>query len=67
MTLQELIRLATHGQISELELLSLEGGFYLVRTQRDGKPVTLLDEQGKPVRLRSSDVPLRTGSACRSR
>ncbi|SDS54220.1 hypothetical protein SAMN05216421_1715 [Halopseudomonas xinjiangensis] len=54
MNLQELITLATDGQIRELELLSLEGGFYIVRAQLHDKARTLLDSRGKAMHLHSA-------------
>ena len=54
MTLQELIRLASTGQIRELELFSLEGGFYIVRARLDDTLQTLLDGRGKAMHLRSA-------------
>lgn len=54
MNLQDLIKLATDGRIKELELLSLEGGFYIVRAQLDEGYRTLLDERGDAMHLRST-------------
>lgn len=54
MNLQELIKLATAGRIEELELRSLEGGFYIVRALHDKAYHTLLDEHAKPMHLRST-------------
>lgn len=54
MKIKELIRQALAGQISELELLSLEGGIYLVRARTQDRFHTLLDERGKPMHLRSA-------------
>jgi hypothetical protein len=51
--LQELNKLAANGEIRELELLSLEGGFYLARARLEHDQVTLLDDVAKPMRLRS--------------
>ncbi|WP_304641368.1 DUF6482 family protein [Pseudomonas sp.] len=54
MNLREMTRLATEGQVRELELLSIEGGFYLVRVQVENGFHTLLNEQGKPMHVRSA-------------
>ncbi|MEH6686274.1 MAG: DUF6482 family protein [Halopseudomonas sabulinigri] len=54
MDIQQLLKLATDGQIRELELLSLEGGFYILRAQWQGQCCTLLDSRGQTLRLRSS-------------
>lgn len=54
MTLRELIDLATKGEIHELELLSIEGGFYLARAHCMDKAFTLLNEHGKAVHVRSA-------------
>lgn len=53
MNLQALNDLAVNGQIRELELLSLQGGFYLARARLDSGQLTLLDDGAKPMRLRS--------------
>jgi len=42
------------GEAKALELLSLEGGFYLLRALTDAGPVTLSDAHGQPVRVRST-------------
>jgi hypothetical protein len=54
MNLQELLKLATDGRIDELEIHSLEGGFYIVRALLDNDYRTLLDTRGEPMRLRST-------------
>jgi hypothetical protein len=54
MNLQRLAKLAEKGEIRSLELLSLEGGFYIARVKLDHTEVTLLDDNGKTLRLRSS-------------
>lgn len=48
MNLHALTRLATDGKVREMELLSLEGGFYLARVTLDHGQFTLLDESAKP-------------------
>lgn len=53
MNLQELIRLATNGEILEMELLSLEGGFYLARATLAHGQLMLLDAAARPMHLRS--------------
>ncbi len=54
MHLQKLTELATKGEIRELELLSLEGGFYLARINLGDVQMTLVDDDGKPMRIRST-------------
>ncbi|QAY86458.1 DUF6482 family protein [Pseudomonas arsenicoxydans] len=53
MNLQALTERATNGEVRELELLSLEGGFYLARVRLDHGQFTLLDDIAKPMHLRS--------------
>lgn len=53
MNLQALTKLATQGAVREMELLSLEGGFYLARVTLDHGQFTLLDESAKPLHFRS--------------
>lgn len=53
MNLQALTERATNGEVRELELLSLEGGFYLARVRLDHDQLTLLDDVAKPMHLRS--------------
>ena len=53
MNLQTLTEHAVNSEIRELELLSLEGGFYLVRIRLDDGLFTLLDDRAKPMHLRS--------------
>ncbi len=43
MNVQMLTELAEKGAIRELELLSLEGGFYIARVTLDDGELTLLD------------------------
>ena len=54
MNLIALTELVSTGEAKELELLSLEGGFYLLRALTDVGPVTLSDALGQPVRVRST-------------
>ncbi|EFQ64813.1 DUF6482 family protein [Pseudomonas lactucae] len=54
MNLQTLSELAEKGEIQELQLLSLEGGFYIARVKLEHGEKTLLDDNGKTLRLRSS-------------
>ncbi|MBD8193564.1 metal ABC transporter ATPase [Pseudomonas fluorescens] len=54
MNVQKLAKLAEKGEIRGLELLSLEGGFYIARVKLDHVEMTLLDDNGKTLRLRSS-------------
>ena len=54
MDLQDMLKLATEGKICGLELLSLEGGFYLLRVQLQERCCTLLDSDGQSMKLRST-------------
>ncbi|MHA7113211.1 DUF6482 family protein [Pseudomonas promysalinigenes] len=54
MNLTTLIQMVTSGEAKELELLSLEGGFYILRALTTEGPVTLADEDDQPIRLRST-------------
>ncbi|KTC64386.1 metal ABC transporter ATPase [Pseudomonas fluorescens ABAC62] len=54
MNVQILTKLAENGEVRGLELLSLEGGFYIARINLDHGQQTLLDDSGKTLRLRSS-------------
>ncbi|UST77320.1 DUF6482 family protein [Pseudomonas siliginis] len=53
MNLQTLTERAANSEVRELELLSLEGGFYLARIRMDQGQFTLLDDAAKPMHLRS--------------
>ncbi|SDT20319.1 hypothetical protein SAMN05216598_4405 [Pseudomonas asplenii] len=53
MNLQDLTELAHAGTIDELELLSLEGGFYVLRALSGAGPQTLCDARGQALHLRS--------------
>ena len=53
MNLQTLTERAANSEVRELELLSLEGGFYLARIRVDQGQFTLLDDAAKPMHLRS--------------
>ncbi|HEN8710956.1 MULTISPECIES: DUF6482 family protein [Pseudomonas] len=54
MNLHTLTELAAAGNVQELELLSLEGGFYILRALTDAGPLTLSDANGQAVRFRST-------------
>ncbi|WP_426134222.1 DUF6482 family protein [Pseudomonas sp. PWP3-1b2] len=54
MNLQELTELAVKGEIRELELLSLEGGFYIARVRLEHTEATLVDDDAKPLRIGST-------------
>ena len=54
MNKQMLIEMAAKGEIRELELLSLEGGFYIARVKLDHVEMTLLDDDAKPMRIGST-------------
>ena len=49
MNMQMLTELAVKGEVRELELLSLEGGFYIARVRLEHTAMTLLDEDRKSV------------------
>lgn len=53
MNLHELFVKAHAGHIDELNLISLEGGIYLLEVRLGGRPCPLLDEAGKTLHLRS--------------
>ena len=53
MNLQTLTERAANSEIRELELLSIEGGFYLARVRQDLGQFTLLDDAAQPMHLRS--------------
>ena len=54
MRIEEMIRWAEKGALTEIELLSMEGGFYLVRAMANGQWVTLTDAEGTAAHLRST-------------
>lgn len=54
MNMQMLTELAVKGEVRELELLSLEGGFYIARVSLEHTAMTLLDEDAKPMRIGST-------------
>ena len=54
MNLQELASEVGAGHIRELDLVSLAGGIYLLQARLDGKLMTLQDEHGESLRLRST-------------
>lgn len=53
MTLEELNQMAAQGEISELELCSLEGGFYVLLADTEAGHQPLLDAAGEALRVRS--------------
>jgi hypothetical protein len=53
MNLQELTDNAHAGRVDELNLISIEGGIYLLEVRHGGRAHPLNDAQGKAVRLRS--------------
>jgi hypothetical protein len=53
MNLQQLSHNAQSGLIDELNLISLEGGIYLLEARMEGKSNRLADDKGQTVRLRS--------------
>lgn len=54
MNIQQLNEMAATGRINELEVLSLEGGFYVLRAFTGDGPLSLHDEHGEVMRLRST-------------
>ncbi|WP_426129644.1 DUF6482 family protein [Pseudomonas sp. DWP1b1] len=54
MNLQMLTELAMNGEVRELELLSLEGGFYIARIRLDNVEMTLHGDDAKPLRIGST-------------
>lgn len=54
MNMHMLTELAVKGEIRELELLSLEGGFYIARVRLDDAEMTLLGDDAKPLRIGST-------------
>lgn len=53
MTLQELITTAQAGHIECVDLISIEGGIYLLEARIDGRVHSLCDEHNRVMRLRS--------------
>jgi hypothetical protein len=51
--LQELTYLAQAGHVDELNLVSIEGGIYLLHVHQAGRVLPLNDAGGRAVRLRS--------------
>lgn len=66
MNLHDLSTQALAGRIDSLDLISLEGGIYVLEAHMDGRPHSLVDPQGRVCHLRSvehardllQDVPL---------
>lgn len=54
MNVQMLTESAVKGEVRELELLSLEGGFYIARVRLDHGVMTLLGDDAKPLRIGST-------------
>ncbi|MFV3307970.1 DUF6482 family protein [Pseudomonas sp. NY15181] len=54
MTLQELHEAASAGMVDGLEVVSLEGGFYIVQVRRANSLKLLCDESGQVLHLRST-------------
>lgn len=53
MNLKTLTDRAANGEVRELELFSLEGGFYLARVRLDQGHFTIMDDLAKPMHFRS--------------
>jgi len=58
LNLQALTERAANGEVRELELLSLEGGFFRARVGLDHGQLTLLNDLAKPMHLRSINLLL---------
>ena len=56
MNLQELTTHAHAGRIDELNLISMEGGIYLLEARMHGAAHPLNDAQGKTLHLRSVEL-----------
>ena len=65
MKLQELLVRAQAGQVDSLELISLEGGTYVLEAVTGGHPVSVKDANGVVLHLRSvehaRDLQLKKG------
>ncbi len=55
MQLFDLLAHAQAGHIEELNLISLEGGIYVLEVRMGGKPFAVMDEHGKTLHLRSME------------
>ena len=53
MNLHDLLSHAHAGHIEELNLISLEGGIYVLEARMDGQSLPVKNEQGKTLHLRS--------------
>ncbi|WP_455232435.1 DUF6482 family protein [Geopseudomonas aromaticivorans] len=53
MNLHDLSAHALAGRIDGLDLISLEGGIYVLEAQMGGRPHSLVDEHGRVCHLRS--------------
>lgn len=53
MNLNDLSTHAQAGRIDELNLISLEGGIYLLEARMDGRAHPIINEQGHTLNLRS--------------
>ena len=53
MNLHDLSTHAQAGRIDELNLISLEGGIYLLEARMDGRAHPIINEQGNTLNLRS--------------
>lgn len=53
MNLQKLLDEARASRVTALDLVSLEGGFYLLSVEMDGQSYVLRDERGGVVHMRS--------------
>ena len=53
MNLQQLTEHVQAGEVDELNLISIEGGIYLLEVRQGGRALPLNDAKGKAVRLRS--------------
>lgn len=53
MNLPQLLQHAHNGQVDELNLISIEGGIYLLEIRQGDRAQLLRDERGQTLRLRS--------------
>ncbi|WP_454836223.1 DUF6482 family protein [Pseudomonas lini] len=64
MTLQELNAYAIAGKIDELNLISMEGVFYVLEARMHGAAYPLLDARGEILQLRSVEHAREVLHAC---
>lgn len=64
MNLQELNAYAIAGKVDELNLISMEGGIYLLEARMHGAAYPLSDDRGKAFHLRSVEHAREVLHAC---